>query len=170
MVRVTSAILLCFAAATAISCRYIADPEDLNRLQETERPGLLTFLADTIEFRTDNAFAEQTSVLGARVYLRLESSGRSAYFDAQMDIIRSNSSVRLANLYIRFGDIDSSAEFYQKRIPGSAFFSSLTINENDVIEGTFGGQLDGTGERALGKTLTIKRGMIRVALKVLPGN
>ncbi|MDH3253325.1 MAG: hypothetical protein OEM41_11070, partial [Ignavibacteria bacterium] len=165
-VRAICVILVCCGVGMVGSCRHIADPDDLNRLQEVEQAGLLTFLVDSIEFRTDNAFAEQTSgIPDARVYLRLEESGRSAYFDAQMRVIRSNSSVLLMNLYIRFGDIDSSAEFYQMRPPTAGFFSSLSINSNDVIEGSFMGQLEGTGTRALGKTLTIRNGMIRVALK-----
>jgi hypothetical protein len=168
---VIGTVILCCGAAIIVSCRYVADPEDLSRLQEAEQTGLLTFLADSLEFRSNNAFAEQISAVpDARVYLRFEQGGRAVYFDALLRIIRSNASVALMNLTIRFGDVDSSAEFYQMRPPTSGFFSILTINENDVIEGSFMGQLEGTGSGALGKTLTIRKGMIRVALKPSPGN
>lgn len=170
-VRVTSAMCVVFVVVTMASCRYVADPEDLSRLQEAEQTGLLTFVADSLEFRADNAFAEQISTVpDARVYLRLEQNSRAVYFDALLRIIRSNSSVALMTLTIRFGDVDSSAEFYHMRPPTAAFFSILSINSDDVIEGSFMGQLEGTGTRALGKTLTIRNGMIRVALKSSPAN
>jgi hypothetical protein len=169
MVRIVEATLVLVSVMGGISCRYITDPGDLKNQQEFEQTGLLSFKADTLEFRADNAFAEQISTVpDARVYVRLEQGGRAVYFDALFRIIRSNSSVGLTNLTIRFGDIDSSAEFYQMRPPTSGFFSILTIGANDVIEGSFMGQLEGTGTKALGKTLTIRNGIIKVAFRPSP--
>jgi hypothetical protein len=169
MVRIVEATLVLASVIGGISCRHVADPGDLKRQQEFEQTGLLSFKADTLEFRAENAFAEQISTVpDARVYMRLEQNDHAVYFDALLHIARSNSSVALTNLTIRFGDIDSSAEFYQMRHPITGFFSTLTIGVNDVIEGNFMGELEGTGTKALGKTLTIRNGMIRVALRLSP--
>ncbi len=169
MVRIVEVTFVLVSVMSGISCRYVADPEDLQKQQEFEQAGLLSFKADTLEFRAEDAFAEQISAVPeARVYMRLERNGHAVYFDALLRIARSNSSVGLTNLTIRFGDIDSSAEFYHMRPPTSGFFSTLTIGANDVIEGNFMGELEGTGTKALGKTLTIRNGMIRVALRPSP--
>lgn len=157
---------VCLGLACACSCRPVIDPDGSTLSGQPGRIGLLTFVADTIAFTTYDAFALQTSAIpDARVSLRLEGGGQAAYFDAQVRVVTTNSTVILSNLLIRFGDVDSSARFYQIRLQSTQFTSSLRIDEEAIISGTFSGLLEGTGVNAYGTTLRIKSGAVRIPFK-----